>query len=139
MGGVTNATPSPRPRADSVGLDGGDVSAGVGKLGDVSPRPVQQFPHPIGPVEEKVYSTLARVDEKGAPFAGFAGNSVWANRTNKLPACQTDSPIVYREWDVDPKIKGTPRNADRLVTGSDGSAYYTTDHYENFIMLRQQK
>lgn len=41
MGGVTNATPSPRPRADSVGLDGGDVSSGVGELGDISQRPVQ--------------------------------------------------------------------------------------------------
>lgn len=36
---VRAVTPSPHLRAGSVGLDGGDVSSGVGKLGDVSPRP----------------------------------------------------------------------------------------------------
>lgn len=34
-----------------------------------------------------------------------------------------------------PKVKGVPRDASR-VTGSDGSAYYTTDHYDSFITFR---
>ena len=32
--------------------------------------------------------------------------------------------------------KGTRRDAERVVTGSDRSAYYTNDHYESFVMLR---
>lgn len=43
--------------------------------------------------------------------------------------------ITYREWDVNPKIKGVDRGEERLVTGSDGSAYYTADHYQTFIHI----
>jgi guanyl-specific ribonuclease Sa len=37
---------------------------------------------------------------------------------------------------VDPYIKGLDRGGERLVTGSDGSAYYTTDHYDTFVRFR---
>jgi ribonuclease T1 len=32
---------------------------------------------------------------------------------------------------------GTNRGAERLVTGSDGSAYYTSDHYQTFRRIQQ--
>ena len=45
--------------------------------------------------------------------------------------------ITYREWDINPKPSGPGgRGAERLVTGSDGSAYYTADHYQTFIRIR---
>lgn len=75
---VRAVRPSSHLRAGLVGPSG-DVASGVGKLGDVSPRQVQQFPHPIGPVEEKAYSTLARVDEKGTPLPGYKGGRTWGN------------------------------------------------------------
>lgn len=34
------------------------------------------------------------------------------------------------------KVKGVDRDGRRLVTGSDGSAFYTTDHYLSFIQIR---
>jgi guanyl-specific ribonuclease Sa len=37
---------------------------------------------------------------------------------------------------MSPNVKGVPRDASRVVTGSDGSAYYTSDHYDSFIMFR---
>ncbi|WP_425552676.1 ribonuclease domain-containing protein [Kribbella alba] len=38
--------------------------------------------------------------------------------------------------DVNPKVKGVDRGSERLVTGSDGSAWYTTDHYQSFFPVR---
>jgi len=43
--------------------------------------------------------------------------------------------ITYREWDVNP-YTGANRGPERLVTGSDGSAWYTTDHYNSFVRIR---
>ena len=40
-----------------------------------------------------------------------------------------------KKYDVDPNVPGG-RNATRLVTGSDGSAYYTTDHYNTFTRIQ---
>jgi guanyl-specific ribonuclease Sa len=45
-------------------------------------------------------------------------------------------PITYQEWDVNPYQKGVNRGAERLVTGSDGSAWYTNDHYSTFVQVR---
>jgi len=70
--------------------------------------------------------------EGGRQFQNFGGDGVQA-----LP--RTDSQgaaIQYREWDVHPKIPGKNRGAERLVTGSDRSAYYTPDHYRTFIRIR---
>ena len=45
-----------------------------------------------------------------------------------------DDPITYREWDVNPKVKGD-RGEERIVTGSDGTGYYTNDHYLTFTQF----
>jgi len=45
------------------------------------------------------------------------------------------APITYREWDVNP-YTGANRGTERLVTGSDGSAWYTSDHYNTFARIR---
>ena len=44
--------------------------------------------------------------------------------------------LKYREWDVNSLKKGVNRGPERLVTGSDGSAYYTDDHYKSFKKIR---
>jgi guanyl-specific ribonuclease Sa len=44
--------------------------------------------------------------------------------------------IKYREWDVNPQRPGVNRGPERLVTGSDHSAYYTDDHYRSFKKIR---
>jgi guanyl-specific ribonuclease Sa len=45
------------------------------------------------------------------------------------------NPITYREWDINPYKKGMNRGAERVVTGSDGKAYYTNDHYKTFTEI----
>ncbi|HWH93963.1 MAG TPA: RHS repeat-associated core domain-containing protein [Baekduia sp.] len=93
---------------------------------------------PIGPVAEKAWQTADRVAEKGAPFPGYKGGRVFENRGPgmRLPESGANGPIKYQEWDVNPYAKGVNRGGERLVTGSDGSAYYTTNHYDTFTRFR---
>jgi RHS repeat-associated protein len=88
---------------------------------------------PIGPGSEKAWTVLNRIDAKGAPLPGYKGGSVFKNSQGRLP--EIDG-VTYREWDVNPYVKGVNRGAERLVTGSDGSAYFTGDHYDTFLMFR---
>jgi guanyl-specific ribonuclease Sa len=88
---------------------------------------------PIGPATEKVWSVLNRVGAKGAPLPGYKGGSVFKNKDGMLPKTPG---VTYREWDVNPYTKGVDRGAERLVTGSDGSAYFTSDHYKAFMLVR---
>jgi ribonuclease T1 len=74
--------------------------------------------------------------EKGSPLQGYKGGSVFNNLEGRLPSVdETGNPITYREWDVNPYVKGVDRGPERLVTGNDGSAYYTGDHYESFLQF----
>ena len=75
---------------------------------------------------EKVWAVLNRIDTKGSPLPGYKGGSVYKNERGLLPET---SGVTYREWDVNPKIPGQSRDLERIITGSDGSAYYTFDHY----------
>ncbi|MBB2974959.1 RHS repeat-associated protein [Microbacterium endophyticum] len=88
---------------------------------------------PIGPGSEKAWTVLNRVDAKGMPLPGYKGGRVFVNKKGKLP----ESPgLTYREWDANPFVKGVNRGTERIVTGSDGSAYWTGDHYDSFLMFR---
>jgi len=88
---------------------------------------------PIGPASEGAWSTLSRVDVKGSPFPGHKGGSIFRNRDGALPATPG---VTYREWDVNANTLGVDRDAERIVTGSNGSAYWTRDHYVSFTMFR---
>jgi guanyl-specific ribonuclease Sa len=88
-------------------------------------------------VPEKVAKVLQYVDENDKAMPGYEGGRNFGNFEKLLP--QVDKKkrkIRYREWDVNPLKKGVNRGAERLVTGSDGSAYYTKDHYKSFIKIR---
>ncbi len=51
----------------------------------------------------------------------------------KLPDTDANgNPITYTESDVEPKQPGVGRTDERIVRGSDGSDYYTSDHYKHF-------
>jgi dienelactone hydrolase len=88
-------------------------------------------------VPEKVLKVLKHVDDRGEAPDGYEGGRTFLNVEKHLP--QTDDAgkrIKYREWDVNPLRQGTNRGPERLVTGSDGSAYYTDDHYRTFTKIR---
>lgn len=88
-------------------------------------------------VPDKVGVVLAHVDEHGEAMPNYEGGRTFLNLERRLP--QTDRSgrrLRYREWDVNPLRPGVNRGAERLVTGSDGSAFYTRDHYETFLKIR---
>jgi dienelactone hydrolase len=98
---------------------------------DPAPKPTAKG------VPDKVVKVLEYVDKHGEPMDGYEGGRTFGNFERRLP--QTDDKgrrIKYREWDVNPHKPGVNRGAERLVTGSDGSAHYTDDHYATFKRIR---
>ncbi|MFO0806085.1 MAG: dienelactone hydrolase family protein [Gemmataceae bacterium] len=88
-------------------------------------------------IPEKVLKVLEHVDKDGEAMAGYEGGRTFGNFEKRLP--QNDAQgrrLKYREWDVNPLRPGVNRGPERLVTGSDGSAYYTDDHYDTFKKIR---
>jgi dienelactone hydrolase len=88
-------------------------------------------------VPDRVLKVLEYVDKNGEPMAGYEGGRAFGNFERRLR--QSDDRgqrVKYREWDVNPLRPGTNRGTERLITGSDGSAYYTDDHYATFRKIR---
>jgi guanyl-specific ribonuclease Sa len=92
-------------------------------------------------VPRHVAEVLQYIDQNGQPPDGYEGGRNFLNlaRDGEQALPRTNSQgraIHYREWDVHAKVAGRDRGAERLVTGSDRSAYYTPDHYRTFIRIR---
>ncbi|MFD6401499.1 ribonuclease domain-containing protein [Nocardia sp. NPDC060249] len=92
-------------------------------------------------VPDRAYVTLVEIDAGRWPGSanaqGTKGGEQFMNRGTKLPPKDSaGNPVKYQEWDVNPKQRNRGRDAERIVTGSDGSAWYTGDHYETFTRMR---
>ena len=60
----------------------------------------------------------------------------YKNRDGQLPKVdQEGNEIIYREYDVNDGKPGQNRDSERFVRGSDGSVYYTDDHYNTFTKI----
>jgi dienelactone hydrolase len=102
-----------------------------------TPKPPPNKPRVQADIPEKALAVLKHIDQNGEAPAGYEGGRRFGNFERLLP--NTDRAgrrINYREWDVNPLRPGVNRGAERLVTGSDGSAYYTDDHYRSFKKIR---
>ena len=79
----------------------------------------------------KAQDLLKRLQAReGVPLPGYIGGRDFQNRERRLPRGR------YREYDVNPKIRGRARDAERLVIEQrTGKAYYSGDHYRTFIPL----
>lgn len=89
----------------------------------------------------RVIATLAEIDAGRWPDSanapGTKGGITFRNSEGRLPAVGAGGGrVVYQEWDVNPKKNGQGRDAERIVTGNDGSAWFTLDHYETFSRIR---
>jgi ribonuclease T1 len=80
---------------------------------------------------EKAYDLLqVLLRRKGQPLPGYVGGKVFHNRERQLPRGR------YKEYDVNRRVPGYLRDAERLVIEQDtGKAYYTGDHYRTFLPL----
>ena len=82
-------------------------------------------------IPEKVWKVLDYVTKNGKPMPNYVGGRTFQNREKRLPMSDQ-----YQEWDVNPKVKGQNRGAERLVTAQSGKAYYTNDHYRTFQQIK---
>jgi guanyl-specific ribonuclease Sa len=82
---------------------------------------------------QKAYDLLARFQARnGEPLPGYIGGRGFQNRERRLP------PGHYREYDVNPRMRGRSRDAERIVIEQDtGRAYYTGNHYRTFTPLNE--
>ena len=88
-------------------------------------------------IPDYVYRILEHVNRHQEAPPGHVGGRGFQNREKRLPSVALNGESIrYREWDVHPKQPGKNRGPERLVTGSDQSAYYTADHYQTFIPIR---
>ena len=72
----------------------------------------------------------------GHQGTGTASGRAWANRDGALPQFDArGNPITYREFDVNTRVAGAPRDAQRFIVGSDGSIFFTDDHYLTFFQI----
>ena len=91
-------------------------------------------------IPQHVRDTLNQIKRAGAPPSGYKGGKQFMNdgREGGQVLPKTDAqgkPINYKEYDVQPYQQGVNRGAERLVRGSDGSAWYTSDHYKTFTRI----
>jgi guanyl-specific ribonuclease Sa len=68
---------------------------------------------------------------------GTAAGSKYLNKDGKLPTMDSaGNSMTYKEFDVNNKLPNANRDAQRFLKGSDGSIYYTDDHYSTFIKIK---
>ena len=92
-------------------------------------------------IPAQVEAVLKAIDATDKPPPGYLGGGEYRNSGRRgeqlLPRVDREGdPIAYRTWDIHPSGPGRGRGAERLVTGSDGSAYYTPDDYRTFVAVR---
>ncbi|MGA8908099.1 MAG: RHS repeat-associated core domain-containing protein, partial [Acidobacteriaceae bacterium] len=94
-------------------------------------------PPPSG-LGSNVQKTLDSIDQTGKNLPNQAGGQTFQNREGLLPDKDANgNPITYQKWDTEAsKQLGQARTGQRLVTGSDGSAYLTDSHYSSFTKIR---
>ena len=95
-----------------------------------------RLPHSYGMKQaapQKAYDLLAQLRARyGKPLPGYVGGREFQNRERRLP------PGHYREYDMNPKIRGRSRDTERIVIEQDtGRAYYTGNHYRTFMPLHE--
>ncbi len=86
-----------------------------------------------------VIDVLNYIRENKKPLNNYVGGRKFGNYEKLLPLFDDKNfKIKYQEWDVHPKIIHKNRGKERLITGSDGSAYYTKNHYRSFKLITNQ-
>lgn len=58
------------------------------------------------------------------------------NKHGELPVLDANNkPISYNKFDINNRIEGAERDTERFIKGTDGSIYYTNDHYTTLIKV----
>jgi len=90
-------------------------------------------------IPSKVYEVLKYIRENNSAPDGYVGGRKFGNYEKLLPKKEPSGRrINYQEWDVNPKKQGRNRGVERLITGSDGKAYFTNNHYKSFVEIEEK-
>lgn len=88
-------------------------------------------------VPQKAILILDYIRKNNKAPDGYVGGRHFGNYEHNLPARDAaGNAINYQEWDINKKVEGQNRGAQRLITGSDGRAWYTADHYSTFTEIK---
>jgi ribonuclease T1 len=115
-----------------IGLVGISVPAGAGQLavqaacGDTSGFAKVN----LSSLPTQATDTV-RLIQRGGPYPYSQDGAVFQNRERILPLC---SASYYHEYTVKTPGSST-RGARRIVTGSAGEYFYTSDHYASFRLV----
>nr|WP_244491078.1 hemagglutinin repeat-containing protein [Paramesorhizobium deserti] len=152
-GGTINGKPMARPSLQNViySMQSGGMknivlseNAGMGHNGGppldddrTGNNGNNQNPNGVPPA---AVSVLQHIQQTGQKPNGYVGDRTFANdgRGGGQVLPRQDSqgnPITYKEYDINPYTRGVNRGAERIVIGSDGNAYYTSDHYNTFTKM----
>ena len=134
FGGPTdslNASSSSEPTVPSAAVP--SVQSAGPALHDAT-LPLDRQLHPVAkdPLQKAKDLLEAIQQHEGKALPGYIGGGAFQNRERRLPRGH------YREYDVNPKISGRSRDAERIVIEQDtGRAYYTGNHYRTFMPLNE--
>lgn len=93
--------------------------------------------HTNNQIPSHVFEVVAYIQKHHAAMDGYVGGRIFTNRERIVPQRDAqNNAIQYQEWDVNPKVQGQHRDAERILTGSDGRNWYTSDHYKSFIEIK---
>ena len=110
------------PSVQSSGPVRHDATPPLDRLHRVAKDPLQKAKNMLEAIQQ----------HEGKALPGYIGGGAFQNRERRLPRGH------YREYDVNPKIRGRSRDAERIVVEQDtGRAYYTGDHYRTFALLNE--
>ena len=87
-------------------------------------------------VPDKAKEIARQVKENnGAPPKGYKGGRTYKNIPLEEGAQKLPKGVNYREYDINPYVKGQNRGPERIVIGDDNSVWYTNDHYYTFTRI----
>jgi len=116
------------PRSGSVAPPGPASNHAASSESSASPRSVSVIEKEPPQRARDVLAAILR--RHGEPPPGHIGGRAFQNREHRLPRG------LYREYDVNPKVPGRDRGPERIVLElRTGKAYYTDDHYRDFIPM----
>ena len=129
-GGAGGAGPGKRD--DELAADQSPPSKGTGSI-------IQGTPDSLPPNAKSAYDKYEAHGWKGnvpGQAPGTNAGGLWKNKFGELPRYDSlGNPITYREFDVNNRLPGAARDVERFIYGSDGSIYYTNDHYITFTTI----
>jgi len=110
----------------------------VGELGLAAPVPVWVHNNNSDrvPVPDDAQNAPKHMKNRTTVPGTAKGGATFENREGRLPTVDgSGKEITYQEWDTEAPQPNSLRGLRRIVTGSDGEAYYTDDHYDTFTEI----